>query len=410
MHYVMIGNSIASTACIEAIRTLDRESRITVIGEENHLCYSRPLISYLLQGKTDENRMTYRNQAFYEENKVTVLQGSCAASIDKASKTVVLESGMSIAYDKLLLATGSSPFIPPIKGLGEVKNWFTFLTLDEAKRLQSHLRPDSRVLILGAGLIGLKCAEGILDKVHSVSVVDMASRVLPSVLDEQCSLLVREHLQSQGLRFYLGDSIRECTANEALLESGHVIGFDLLVIAVGVRANTKLAKEAGLQTNRGILIDEGGRTSEPDMYAAGDCTEGTEMIGGQKAVLALLPNAYLQGETAGTNMAGGEASFTKAVAMNSLSLCGLHLITVGRYEGESHLIACKNGYKRLFVKDNHLVGCILSGDAIHRAGIYTSILRNQVDLDSLDFDLICEEPLLMAFAKTVRQQHLGGPV
>ena len=410
MHYVMIGNSIASTACIQAIRILDQEGRITVIGEEDHPCYSRPLISYLLMGKTDEKHMAYRSQAFYDENKVTVLQGSRASSIDKEAKTVTLETGMNIPYDKLLLATGSSPFIPPIKGLGEVKNWFTFLTLDEAKRLQSHLKPESRVLILGAGLIGLKCAEGILDKVHSVNVVDMASRVLPSVLDDSSSLLVREHLEKKGLRFFLGDSIRECTANEALLQSGHVIGFDLLVIAVGVRANTKLAKEAGLETNRGILIDEGGRTSEPGIYAAGDCAEGTEMLSHEKAVLALLPNAYLQGETAGTNMAGGETSFTKAVAMNALSLCDLHLITVGRYEGESHLVACKNGYKRLFVKDNHLVGCILSGDATHRGGIYTSIIRNQVDIDSLDFDLICEEPLLMAFAKTVRQQHLGGPV
>ena len=109
-------------------------------------------------------------------------------------------------------------------------------------------------------------------------------------------------------------------------------------------------------------------------------------------------------------MAGGEPCFDKAVAMNALSLMGLHLITVGRYEGTSHLVACEEGYKRLFVKDNHLVGCILVGEACKRAGIYTAMIRNKVELDSLDFTLICEEPLLMAFAKNVRQQHLGGPV
>jgi NAD(P)H-nitrite reductase len=308
------------------------------------------------------------------------------------------------------LATGSSPFVPPIKGLGEVKNWFTFLTLDEAKRLQTHLRKESRVLILGAGLIGLKCAEAIIDKVQSVSVVDLAPRVLMSVLDEASSIQVRDHLQEQGLRFYLGDSIQECTANEALLQSGMVIGFDLLVIAVGVRPNIQLASEAGLAVNRGILVDQGGRTSDPDIFAAGDCSEGPEMISGQRAVLALLPNAYLQGETAGKNMAGDEAGFDKAVAMNALSLMGLHLITVGRYEGESHVIPCKDGYKRLFVKDNHLVGCILVGETSKRAGIYTAMIRNKVELDLLDFDLICKEPLLMAFAKSVRQQQLGRPV
>lgn len=410
MHYVMIGNSIASTACIEAVRAIDAEGSITVIGEEDHPCYSRPLISYLLQGKTDENRMVYRSEAFYEENKVTVMRGVRAQSIDREEKTVCLENGISLWYDKLLLATGSSPFIPPIKGLEEVKNRFTFLTLDEAKRLESNLRKESRVLILGAGLVGLKCAEAIIDKVQSVSVVDLAPRVLMSVLDDAASEQVRTHLQKQGLRFFLGDSIAECTPNEALLQSGTVIGFDLLVIAVGVKPNIQIALEAGLDVNRGILIDEGGRTSDADVFAAGDCTEGPEMISGRKTVLALLPNAYLQGETAGTNMAGGTASFDKAVAMNALSLMGLHLITVGRYEGTSHLVPCKDGYKRLFVKDNHLVGCILVGEAGKRSGIYTAMIRNKVELDSLNFDLICEEPLLMAFAKSVRQQQLGGPV
>lgn len=410
MHYVLIGNSIASTACIEAIRKRDKEGLITVVGEEDHPCYSRPLISYLLQGKTDEKRMTYRSQAFYQENKVTVLQGTRATAIDTKAKTVNVETGACITYDKLLLATGSKPFIPPIKGLEGVKNCFTFLTLDEAKRLGAHLRPESRVLILGAGLIGLKCAEGILDKVQSVSIVDLAQRVLPSVLDESASLLVRAHLQDKGIRFFLGDSISEVAANDALLHSGCIIGFDLLVIAVGVKANTQLAREAGLAVNRGILIDRECRTSLADIYAAGDCSEGEELLGKEKTVLALLPNAYMQGETAGTNMAGGEAAFDKAIAMNALSLLGLHLITLGRYEGTSHLIACADGYKRLFVKDNHLVGCILIGKAIQRAGIYTSMIRNQVDLASIDFDLICEEPLLMAFTKSVRQQQLGGPV
>ncbi len=410
MHYVMIGNSIAGTACIEAVRALDSQGSITIIGEEDHQCYSRPLISYLLQGKTDESRMTYRSPAFYEEHRVKVLSGRRATAINRDEKTVQLDSAEEIAYDKLLLATGSSPFIPPVKGLDEVKNWFTFLTLDEAKRLQTHLRKESRVLILGAGLIGLKCAEAVIDKVQSVSVVDLAPRVLMSVLDDASSEQVRSHLQAQGLRFYLGDSIRECTANEALLQSGSVIGFDLLVIAVGVRPNIQLAKDAGLTVNRGLLIDEGGRTSDKDIFGAGDCCESLEMVSGQRAVLALLPNAYLQGETAGTNMAGGNASFDKAVAMNALSLMGLHLITVGRYEGESHLVPCKDGYKRLFVKDNHLVGCILVGEASKRAGIYTAMIRNRVELDSLDFPLICEEPLLMAFAKNVRQHQLGGPV
>jgi len=407
MQYVIVGNSIASVGCIESIRKVDQEGSICVIGDEKHPCYARPLISYLLKNKTTEEKMVYRNKAFYESNKVKLLLGKRVEAIDRENKQLSLDDESTVAYDKLLIATGSCPFIPPMKNLESVKNSFTFMKLDDAKNLEKALSKESRVLIIGAGLIGLKCAEGIRDRVKSITVVDLASRILASILDEEGSSIVEKKLTSEGITFILHNSVKEFVNNEALLSSGAVVGFDILVLAVGVRANISLVKEAGGNVNRAILIDERGQTSIPDVYAAGDCCESIDYITKERKVLAILPNAYMQGEVAGRNMAGEETLFDKAMAMNAIGFFGLHVITAGIYVGEEKLFTTETGYKRLFVQDGLLVGYILIGDTINRAGIYTSLVRNKTDLETLDFDLISEEPLLMAFAKKERAHKLG---
>ncbi|AEV29607.1 NAD(P)H-nitrite reductase [Sphaerochaeta pleomorpha str. Grapes] len=407
MNYVIIGNSIASVGCIESIRKIDEAGTITVIGDEAHQCYSRPLISYLLEGKTTKEKMVYRSPEFYEQNQVKLVLGKKATRIDSGEKHVILEDGATYPYDKLLVATGSCPFVPPMKNLEAVKNRFSFMKLDDANELEKSIAKDSRVLIIGAGLIGLKCAEGIYNRVKSITVVDLAKRVLPSILDEEGSSLVEKHLHEKGITCILGDSVSEFQDNDALLKSGTVVGFDIVVLAVGVRPNVSLVKDAGGATNRAILIDEQCKTSLEDIYSAGDCTEGVDFVSGERKVLAILPNAYMQGEIAGKNMAGESASFDKGMAMNAIGFFGLHIITAGSYIGEAIVIRSKAGYKRLFIQNGHLVGYILIGDMIDRAGIYTSLVRNKTDLSTIDFELISEQPMLMAFAKKDRVQKLG---
>ncbi len=407
MQYVIVGNSIASVGCIESIRKIDQEGSICVIGDEKYPCYARPLISYLLQDKTTEEKMVYRDKDFYASNNVTVLLGKRVEILDKENKQLLLDDKSCVAYDKALIATGSSAFIPPMKNLESVKNRFTFMKLDDAKNLEEALSKESRVLIIGAGLIGLKCAEGIRDRVKSITVVDLASRILSSILDENGSAIVQKKLTSEGITFILGDSVREFVNNEALLSSGVVVGFDILVIAVGVRPNVSLVQDAGGEVNRAIIIDEKCQTSVADVYAAGDCCESIDYISGDRNVLPILPNAYMQGEIAGRNMAGEETSFDKAMAMNAIGFFGLHMITAGMYVGEDILSVTETGYKRLFTQKGTLVGYILIGDTIDRAGIYTSLIRNKTDLATLDFKLISEEPRLMAFAKKERSHKLG---
>lgn len=407
MKYVIIGNSAAAVGCIEGIREKDKKGSITVVSNEIHHTYSRPLISYLLYGKTDEERMKYRPDSFYEDNGVTTMLGHTAVKINPDKKTVELDDGTALSYDKLLVATGSKPFIPPMEGLDTVEKSFTFMTLDDAKALDAALTKDSRVLIVGAGLIGLKCAEGIFDKIGHLTVIDLADRILPSILDEKGSELVQKFLEDKGIEFRLGTSAASFDGNKAVLTNGDEIEFDVLVVAVGVRPNTELVSEAGGSVDRGIVTDKYSRTTITDVYAAGDCAKSHDITTGTDRILALLPNAYMQGVAAGRHMTGADMPYENAMPMNAIGFFGYHVITAGNYDGEE-LVTCDGmNYKKLVVKDNCLKGFIMIGD-VRRAGIYTKLIREKVPLDTIDFELISRKPQLMAFSREERAKQLGG--
>ncbi len=407
MEYVIIGNSAAAVGCIEGIRKTDTDGRITVVSSEPFHTYSRPLISYLLCGKTTEQKMKYRPDCFYENNGIDLMTGVTAKEIDAKKKRVALDNGKKLSYDKLLIATGSSPFVPPIEGLDSVEKSFTFMSLADAKALDAVLTADASVLIMGAGLIGLKCAEGIADKVGHITVVDLADKILPSILDADGAAIVQSHIEKSGVEFILSDSVQTFSPRSATLKSGKVIDFDILVVAVGVRPNTALAAGAGAEVGRGIVTDTHCRTTLNDVYAAGDCAQSFDVVTGENRVLALLPNAYMQGECAEINMAGGDELYDYAIAMNAIGFFGLHIITAGSYDGEARVKREEGAYKKLVTKDGCLAGYILVGD-VARAGIYTSLIRDRVPLDTIDFELVSENPQLMAFSRVQRDKMLGG--
>nr|WP_302598306.1 FAD-dependent oxidoreductase [uncultured Cellulosilyticum sp.] len=407
MNYVIIGNSSAAIGCIEGIRKVDTTSNITVISDETYHTYGRPLISYWLQGKVSDENIYYRSSDFYEKNNCKLMLGETVTSIIPNESVLTLQSGQKIPYDKLLIATGSRPFIPPMNGLENVKNQFTFMKYDDAKAVKKSLKPDSKVLIIGAGLIGLKAAEGIYNTTNDITVVDLADRILPSILDIEGSAMVQKHLESKGINFLLNDSVAQFTSNTATLKSGVTLSFDILIIAVGVRPNIELAKECGINVNRGILIDETCRTSAVNIYAAGDCTESVDITTGEQKILALLPNAYMQGEVAGISMAGGSKTYGKAIPMNAIGFFGLHMITAGSYTGEAVTTRLDGNYKKLVFKDNVLKGYIMIGD-VKRAGIYTSMIKEQIPLEDVDINLLEEKPQMMLFNKARRVEKLGG--
>ncbi len=407
--YVIIGNGVAAAACIEGIRSQDDSGSITVISEENHPVYCRPLISYYLEDRTDTEKMNYRGPDFYEKNGCRVIYGKKAAAIDPEKKTVTTEDGKTLPYDEMCLAAGSSPFVPPFEGLDSVKDKYGFMTLDDAVTLKAAVNKDSRVLIMGAGLIGLKCAEGLRDCVGEITVCDLADRVLSSILDTECAAIMQRHLEKNGIKFLLSDTAVKFDGNTAYMKSGAVVEYDILVLSVGVRANSGLIKDAGGEVNRGVLVDSRMRSSLPNVYSAGDCAEGDDISIGGKRVLAILPNAYMQGYTAGVNMAGGDRVYDNAFPMNSIGFFGLHAMTAGSYDGDCYEEKDGDRLKRLFTRDDRLIGFILIGYT-ERTGIYTSLIRDKTPLDSINFEVLKKTATTTAFPGAVRRKKFGGVV
>ncbi len=412
--YVIIGNGIAAAGCIEGIRSVDSKSKIIVVSEEKYPVYCRPLISYYLEGKTDLEKMNYRSKDYYEKMGCDVLYGRKAVKINKDNKNVVLDDESILSYDAVCVATGSSPFVPPFAGLENVENKFSFMTIDDTLALESAINKDSRILIIGAGLIGLKCAEGLKERVKEITVCDLADRVLSSILDNECAAMMQNNLEKNGISFMLGDSAERFEKNTAFMKSGRTVKFDVLILAVGVRANTSLVKDAGGKVNRGIIINERMETTASCIYSAGDCTEGKDISLGSSRVLAILPNAYMQGKCAGTNMAGGDMIFDNAIPMNSIGFFGLHAMTAGSYftEAEGGEVYEEKGegtLKRLFTRDGLLTGYIMIGN-IKRAGIYTSLIRERTPLNSINFDLLKKDTTFAAFSRESRINKFGGAV
>lgn len=409
MKYVILGNSAAAIGCVEAIRSEDKAGDITIIAKEKDFTYSRPLISYYLAGQVEAAKMGYREPDFYEKMDCATLLGVGAESLDPKNKTVALDNGETVDYDKLLVAVGGLPIIPPIPGLDKVKNKFTFQSMADALGLERALgkKQDKKVLILGGGLIGLKCAEGIGSKAQAITVLDREDHILPSILNPEGASYVQKSGEAAGVEFILGENAVKFTANTLETDKGTTLDFDILVVAVGVKANSGLIKVAGGAVACGIKTNSKNETTLADIYAAGDCAESHDLVDGEDKVLALLPNAYLAGENAGYNMAGKDHSFDNAVAVNALKFWDRHLITAGQRVGEVYEKATADNYKKLYYDDQHLKGFILIGD-VARSGIYTSLIRNSTPLAEIDFDLIKEKPQLMAFSKKTRAEQLGG--
>ena len=388
MNYVIIGNSAAAVGTISGIREID------------------PLISYWLQGKVTDKNIYYRDPDFYEKNGVETVFGKKVTKINTENKSVVLDDGISVPYDKLMVATGSKPFVPPMNGLDKV-HYHTFMSYDSVKAIRSEIKPNMKVLIIGAGLIGLKAAEALSAYHAQITVVDMADRILPSILDVRAGVKMQKHIEKQGVRFILGTSADELTEHSAKLKNGVTVDFDMLIIAVGVRPNTELVSDAGGKVERGIVTDNTQKTTLNDVYAAGDCTVSHDASSDSDKILALLPNAYMQGEVAGRNMAGRENYYVNAIPMNAIGFFGLHIITAGSYDGEEWIEETENTYKKLVFRDNTLKGYILMGD-VKRAGIYTSMIKERIDLGEVDIDMLKDRPQMMMFGKERREEKLGG--
>lgn len=391
MKYVIIGNGVASIGAIEGIRKVDSESEILIIGSENSPPYGRPLISYLLAGKIGPERLVLRPQEFYEKSNVSMKLGTTVTSLDIASKTVKTDKNETIAFEHLLIATGGIPFTPPIPGT-EGRDVYNFTNLEHAQNLISKAKEIKRAVVIGGGLIGLKAGESLFDRGVDVTILELSPRILSLAFDENAAALARGRLSEVGLNVRCGVSVKEIQRDAdgnlkgVHLTDGNFLQTDVVVVAIGVVPNYNLAKEAGIDVDRGITVDDHMKTSLDGVFAAGDVSQAKDLLFGEDRVIPIWTNAYNQGFCAGKNMAGTPIEFTGSLAMNSISFYGLPTISVGTVnppEGDDSfeitvtLDEKKKSYRKLVFQDDQLVGYVLVGD-IDMAGMYTAFVKFQM--------------------------------
>ena len=394
MRYVIIGGSIAGLSAAQAICEQDRAADIRVITGEKAGPYYRPVVPYLISGQKSEQDISYAEDPLTGKNIVPVL--GTATRVDEKRKEVQLASGGRLSYDALLIATGSVPLKPRIPGL-DGEGVYPLRTMDQAVRVREAAKTAGSAVVIGGGLVGIKAALALRELRRTtgtgprdVTVVETLPEILNGRLDRIGGRIVRAAVEQEGVTVLTKKSIAKVIRDQGVvtgvkLSTRETLPADLVVVAAGVRPNISCLKGSGVRTNKGVLVDDFLRTSVAGIYAAGDVVEGRELLSKKKCVSGLWGNAVEMGRLAGTNMAGGKASYPGFLSvMNASEIAGVPFVSVGLIEavgGKYRVSSHENGkscWKLVFEKD-HLVGAVLVGD-LKNAGIYTALIKNQVPI------------------------------
>lgn len=419
--YLIIGNSVSGVNCIEGIRCIDRKGKIIVVSDESVYNYSRPLISYYLGGRIGEKELAFKSRDFYTRNGVELLLNTRVEKIDVMKKMAYCE-GRVIEFKKLLISTGGKPIIPDIKGYdSDKKGLFTFTRLDDAKKLIEYIRENNveEALVLGGGLIGLKCVEGLVDLGIRVVIVELADRFLANTLDTTGSSIIENILrEKKGCRVFKEDTVveiefRNKKVSAVILKLGRKIEINLVVIAVGVRPDIEIVKDTGIKCGRGIVVNSRMQTSCRDIYAAGDVAEGMNCLLGENSVIAIWPVAARQGKVAGINMAGGDAVYEGMFPMNAVDIAGIPVISFG-ITNPSSADECevlqKRGddfYKKIILKNNVIIGCIFAGK-VERSGIFSKLISDRVNVSRFKNELLSDNFGLLLLPEEYRKHLVSG--
>jgi len=418
--YLIIGNSTAAIAGVEGIRSLDEEGDITLISAEPEHTYSRPLIPYLLSGEIDEKRMFYRPANFYEKNRVRAILGCEVARVEDDKKFVYTAKDDAVYFEKLLIATGGATILPNVPDITS-EGVFTFLTWQDSVRIKKFIQNKKvrKAVVVGAGLIGIKTMEALLALHVKVDVVELAKYALSAMLDEHAAALVHKKLAREGVTLHCNTTVLEVLSRYDVvsgvrLANGDSIDCDILIFAIGVLPNIAIVKDTAIRTDKGILVDDRMQTSVPDIYAAGDASQGYDFLLNVNRPIAIFPNAYQQGRVAGINMAGGDQAFAGGMAMNSLRVCDLPIISVGVIQPDgascevlSRMDETRSVYKKVVLKDNRIIGALFVNE-VDRAGIYTGLIRYRLDVSEIHDQLMADNFGLITLPMDYRKYVVSG--
>jgi nitrite reductase (NADH) large subunit len=334
VHVVIIGNSAAGLSALESLRRRDRAAAVTVVSGEGERPYSRVLLPYYLRGRIPHAEVFVRPQDYYERLDARTAFGEVVERVDSEEHEIVFGGGRTIAYDRLLVATGSRAAAPPIEGLAG-PGVQGFWTLDDAERLDRDLRPGSRLMVLGAGFVALQAAWAAHQRGAAVTVVELEGRILPRVLDEGAAHLLRAHIERAGVHIATDVCIagveRACGELCCTAADADTYQADIVVVATGVLPNDGLLPEAVSAQGPGLDVAPTMETAVADVYAAGDVAR-APLSGGTAGVLALWPVAVAQGRVAGANLAGAGLVYEGGLSANVTEMFGVTVASVGRFE------------------------------------------------------------------------------
>ncbi len=423
MKHVILGAGPAGVVAAETIRKHAPRDEILLVGDEPEAPYSRMAIPYFLIGNVKEAGTHLRpDDAHFSQQRITVLRGRKATKLDSTARRVTLDDGSSHSFDRLLIATGSSPNKPPIPGAdgpGVHACW----TLADARAIAAAAKPGARVLQMGAGFIGCIIMESLAARKVKLTVVEMGDRMVPRMMGATAGNMIKAWCQAKGVAVHTGASVKaiERPTNvpaggapmRVQLSNGQTVEADLVISAVGVRPNIGFLNGSGIKTNAGVLADMRMECNVSGIFAAGDCAEGFDRFTGKHVISAIQPNAADQARVAAMNMVGAGAITNGVTQINVLDTLGLISTSFGNWEGVKggqHVEITEpnqaTGGRHLSLQfaGNHLIGCNSVGWSEH-VGVMRGLVESQVPLGHWKDKLLKDPTQLMAAYLDCAQGH-----
>jgi len=367
MHVVIVGSGVAGVTASRILRVNNPKAKISIYTDENHLFYPRPRLYEVLSGEASPREIYMFSEQWYEKRGIIVHLNKKVTGVETAQKQLTLEDHSRINYDKVLLANGAHPFIPPIKGV-EKTGVFALRSIRDALSIREYAKKTRKTIIIGGGLLGLEFAASLRKLGQQVEVVEIFPRLLPRQLDQDGAEIFKERIETRDIKIVLGVRTEEILGKKTVsgisLDNGKELDGNLVLISAGVRSNTDLAAEAGIRVEKGVVVDQYLQTSVNDVYAAGDVAEF------EGRVYGIIPAALEQARISAINMVEGEKQvYNGTIPAAMLKIVGIDLTSMGlvnpeapQYEEIKKVNKEKGVYKKLVLEQGTIVGAILLGD------------------------------------------------
>lgn len=389
---VLIGNGMAGMRTVDELLKLAPEKYdITVFGSEPHGNYNRIMLSPVLAGDKTIDDIIIHDMQWYQDNNITLHSGKTVTKINRDNKSVTADDGTTIHYDRLILATGSNPVILPVEGK-ELEGVISFRDINDVNIMLDTAKTYKKAIVIGGGLLGLEAANGLLIQGMDVSVVHRSGTLMNQQLDKAASDLMLVELQAKGMHFLMHHDTAELIGTDRVekvrFKNGTEVEADLVVMAVGVRPNMKLAHDSGIACERGVLVDDTLKTYSPNIYAVGECVQY------RNETFGLVAPLYEQAKVCAQQLAGvGGAKYKSSVTATKLKVTGINLFSAGDFIGddESDVLLYQDPsrhiYKKLVLKDNRIIGTVLYGDTTD-GNWYFSLLTEEHDISAMREDVL----------------------